>query len=649
MATPAVPFIADAKQQQAIINFVTNCVEASGMNWNLRQQYLSKDLAYYREVDRTAAQSRALMANLAGDPTKYQNLIVPVIMPQVESALAYLSGVFLTGYPIFGIASQPAQVDAALQMETIIADNSTRYGWVRQLIMFLRNCLKYNYGAVEVAWDRKRVYSTLPEIAQIREGKQNTETYYEGNCLKNIDVYNLIADRRVLNPVELPQYGEYAGYTEVLSRVALKQKLLELNPQYTMNARTAFESGSASITLNGANSWYYIPQVNPASFLSGNTALSGTNWLAWYHADDQTKKEGIKYNNLYELTTLYGKIIPSDFSIRVHQRNQPQIWKFLIVNRSVVIYCERQTNAHNMLPILIGQAIEDGLGYQTKSFLDNAAPFQYMSSALWSAAIESKRRQVFDRIFYDPSRVRKEDMDKATSVARIPVKNSAYGKPVQDSVYAFPYRDDGLSSTLQMSQTVNGMADEANGQNKVQRGQFQKGNKTKTEFVDTMQGANGRQQLQALGFEYQVFTPMKEMLKLNIMQYQPASKVYSPANKTLVTVNPEDLRQAAMAFKVSDGLLPTDKILSSEILQVFMQTIQSSPLMQSEFDIVGAFTYWCKEQGAQWLDDFRRNPAQQAQVMQQLQTMKQAENRPPSAEQQAAAGTTPPPAQPAQG
>lgn len=646
MATPAVPFLADAKQQQAIINFANNCVEASGMNWNLRQQFLSKDLAYYREVDRTAAQSRALMANLAGDPTKYQNLIVPVIMPQVESALAYLAGVFLTGYPIFGIASNPSQVDVALQMETVIADNSVQYGWVRQLIMFLRNCLKYNYGAVEVSWDRKRVYSTLPEMAQIRGGKPNTETYYEGNCLKNIDVYNLIADRRVLNPVELPLYGEYVGYTEVLSRVALKQKLLELNPTTTMNARAAFESGSPTITLNGADSWYYIPQVNPASFVGAGSALGGTNWLSWFYADEKTKKEGIKYTNLYELTTLYGKIIPSDFSIRVHQRNQPQIWKFLIVNRKVVIYCERQTNAHNMLPILIGQAIEDGLGYQTKSFLDNAAPFQYMSSALWSAAIESKRRQVFDRIFYDPSRVRKEDMDKATSVARIPVKSSAYGKPVQDSVYAFPYRDDGLSSTLQMSQTMSTMADEANGQNKVQRGQFQKGNKTKTEFVDTMQGANGRQQLQALGFEYQVFTPMKTMIKLNILQYQPQSQVYSPASKGLVEINPEELRQASLAFKVSDGLLPTDKILSLEVLQMFMQTLQSSPLMQSEFDLVGAFTYWCKEQGAQWVEDFKRQPEAQAQVMSQLQTLEQAKNRPPSAQQQAAAGTTPQPTAP---
>lgn len=639
MSIPNVPFIADKKQQEAISLYVTNCVESLATTWNMRETFLARDLAYYREVDRSAQQQKALLANLAGDPTKYQNLIVPIIMPQVESALAYLSGVFLTGYPIFGIAASPKIQNEALQMETVIADNAIQYGWIRQLIMFMRDCLKYNFGAMEVTWDKKRVYSALPDLTQIRTGRQSQETYYQGNCLKRLDPYNLIWDRRVLNPVELPEKGEFAGYTEVISRVALKQKLLELQPEYTMNAKEAFESGSPTITLNGADSWYYIPQVNPNAFLAQNI-MPTTNWLSWAYMDSENQKSGIKYNNMYELTTLYGKIIPSDFSIKVPQRNQPQIWKFLVVNRRVVIYIERQTNAHNMLPILIGQAIEDGLGYQTKSFLDNAAPFQYMASSLWNAAIESKRRMVFDRLFYDPSRVRKEDMDRAVSVARIPVKQSAYGKPVSEAVYAFPYRDDGLANTMQMAQSVNQMADEANGQNKVQRGQFQKGNKTKQEFDTTMLGANSRQQLQALSLEYQVFNRMKEIIKLNILQYQPSAEVYNPNEKQLVQIRPEDLRKTAMQFKVSDGMLPTDKILSGDVLQVFMQTVQSSPLFMAEFDMIGAFAYWCKQNGAQWFDDFRRTPEQRAAVMNELGAFEQAKNRPATPEQAAAGGNT---------
>lgn len=620
MASPSVPFQLDKKQQEAVVRYVVNCVESLATVWNLRQQFYARDLIYYREVDRSREQSMALQANMSGDPTKFQNVVVPVVMPQVESALAYNAGVFLTGYPIFGVTSGPKDADAALQFESVIAENSIHHGWVRQLVMFMRDCLKYNFGALEVEWAKEKVYTVITDPKQnLRTGSQQ-EMYYEGNKLTRRDPYNLIFDRRVLNPIEIPKKGEFIGYTEIMSRVALKQYLLNLPPEATMNGRDAFESGTPSISMNGSDSWFYIPQINPTSFL-GSQTFATTNWLSWAMMDEEAKKTSIQYNNMYEVTTMYGRIIPSDFTLRVPQRNQPQIWKFVVVNRRVVIYVERQTNAHNLLPILIGQINEDGLGYQTKSFLDNAAPFQSMSTAAWNSLIESKRRLVFDRIFYDPSRVRKEDIDKVGTVGRIPVKQSAYGKPVGDAVYAFPYRDDNSQSMMATADKILEMADIANGQNKVDRGQFQKGNKTKTEFQTVMGNSNSRQQLQALGIEYQVMVPLKEMIKLNMLQYQPAATIFNRSKQAAVEVKPQDLRTAALAFKLSDGLLPTDKMLSMDLLQVFMQTLQTSPLMQSEFDIVGAFIYWCKEQGAQWLNDFKRDPASQAKIMQQLQTL----------------------------
>lgn len=623
MASPAVPMLLDQKQQDGVVRYMQNCVESLATVWNLRQQFLYKDMAYYRELDRSAEHTKALLANMAGDPSKFQNPVVPIVMPQVESALAYLGGVFLTGYPIFGVTAAPAQVDAALQMETIIAENSVYYGWTRQLIMFLRDCLKYNFGALEVSWKKKRIYSLVTDPAANLSRGTEKETYYEGNCLKRLDPYNMIWDKRVLNPAELPSEGEFVGWTEVMSRIALKKLLLDLPAEFTMNARKAFESGSPTISMNGADSWFYIPQINPASFLTGSQFLPTTNWMAWA-TDDMKKENAIKYNNMYEVTTLYGRLIPSDFSMRVPQRNQPQIWKFILINRKVLVYVERQTNAHNLLPVLIGQPNEDGMGYQSKSFLDNAVPFQYMSTAAWNTMIESKRRLVFDRIFYDPSRVRKEDIDRVGTVGRIPVKQSAYGKPVSDAVYAFPYRDDNASGMLQTAQALAEMADIANGQNRVDRGQFQKGNKTKVEFQTTMGNSNSRQQLQALGVEYQVMVPLKEMIKINILQYQPQTTLYNRSKKDAVEIKPNDLRAAQLAFMLSDGLLPTDKLLSTDLLQVFMQTIQTSPLMQAEFDMIGAFAYWCKMQGAHWFEDFRRNAADRDKIMGQLASIENA-------------------------
>lgn len=635
MSSPSVPYQVNSKQQEAIVKYVTNCIESLSTVWNLREQFLLRDLFYYREIDRSLEQSRALAANRAGDPFKYQNMTVPIVMPQVESALAYLAGVFFTGYPMFGVVSSPQNADAALQMESVIGDNSMQYGWLRQLIMFLRDGLKYNFGAVEVTWDKKRIYSLVNDPVQnLTKGSQE-ELFYQGNRLRRLDPYNTIWDKRV-DPAHVYCDGEFVGDTRIMSRIQLKQLFLDLNPQLTMNAKTAFESGTPSISLNGSDSWYYIPQVNPFSFI-GTQTYPTTNWLAWAMLDGrQGNKEDIQYNNMYEVTTLYGKIIPQDFTLVVPKRNQPQIWKFIVVNRRVLIYVERQTNAHNYLPVLICQPTEDGLGYQTKSFLDNAIPFQSMSTSIWNAVIEAKRRHVYDRLFYDPSRIRKEDIDKAASVARIPVKQSAYGKPLSEAIYHIPFNDRESTMDVALAEAITNMADIANGQNRVQRGQFQKGNKTRTEFVETMGGANNRQQLSALMLEHQVFVPLKEILKLNILQYQTTGTIYSPTAKRAVTVDPRTLRETALAFKLSDGLLPTDKLMSSELLQVFMQTIQTSPLMQAEFDIISAFTYWCKINGAQWFEDFKRTPEQRDQILSQIQAME----TPPQARPQNAAQTT---------
>lgn len=639
MSTPSVPYQVSTKQQEAIVKYVQNCVESLSTTWNLREQFLLKDLFYYREIDRSVEQARALMANRAGDPYKLQNMQVPIVMPQVESALAYLAGVFFTGYPIFGVVADPANADQALQMESIISDNSLEYGWLRQLVMFMRDGLKYNFGAIEVTWDKKRIYSLVNDpAANLRQGSKD-EVFYEGNKLRRLDPYNTIWDKRV-NPADVATQGEFVGDTRVMSRVQLKQLLLDLNPELTMNARQAFESGSPTLTLNGSDSWYYIPQVNPLSWLGSNTSFPTTNWMNWAMLDGRPSgKESIAYSNMYEVTVLYGKIIPQDFNLTVPRRNQPQIWKFIVVNRKVIIYAERQTNAHNFLPVLICQPNEDGLGYQSKSFLDNVVPFQSMSTSLWNSVIEAKRRSVYDRLIYDPMRIRKEDIDRVSSVARIPVKQNAYGKPVSEAIYQIPFRDDGAASDLQMASQINDMADIANGQNKVQRGQFQKGNKTRTEFVDTMGNANSRQQLQALGIEYQVFVPLKHVIKLNILQYQSATSVFNASAKKMVAIKPQELREKAIVFKLSDGLLPSDKLMSSELLQVFMQTIQTSPLMQAEFDIVAAFAYWCKTQGASWFEDFRRDPAARDQILAQLQALNNP--APDAARPQNAAGPAP--------
>ena len=155
MPTPNTPMLIPAKAQEGIIQFVKQCKELNSKHWNIRNQMRKVDLAYMREQDLTTENARAKVWNNLGDSTKFQNITVPVVLPQVEAAVTYQSSVFLQGHPIFGVTSNPATIDEALQMETVIEDQATRGGWTAEFIKFFRDCFKYNMGAVEVSWSRK--------------------------------------------------------------------------------------------------------------------------------------------------------------------------------------------------------------------------------------------------------------------------------------------------------------------------------------------------------------------------------------------------------------------------------------------------------------------------------------------------------------
>lgn len=629
--TMPIPLVA----QDGVVKYLNSALDLYSTSYNIRNQLIMRDAAYSRTADFTEANWRAKLANMQGDASKIQNITVPVVMPQVESALAYLTGVFLTGYPIFGVVAPPENADAMGQMETLIGENSIRAGWPLELMKTLRKGLKYNLGAVEVAWKQLKIFNiTTPELADITTGAL-LENYYQGNFITDLDPYNLILDTRV-EPSKNHLEGEYAGYTEMISRIEIKKRMENLDPVNSMNYKEALETGAPSISdSTSPTAAFYIPTINPDALLPVTARLEH-NWLNWWAGNNQKRDPSIAYKNSYEYTTLYARILPSDFGIPGRNSNHVQIWKFIVINRQICIFAERQTNAHNYLPIIVCQPNNDGMGWQTKSFGENVMPVQAISSALVNSALESQRRKVYDRLLYDPSRVNKKDIDNVSAVARIPVKNSAFGKELGTAVHQIPFVDNGVAEIMALSQQITQMGDIVNGQNRVQQGQFQKGNKTRQEFDTTMTNSNSRQQMSAIALEYSFFVPIKEIIKANILQYQPPVTLMNTTTKTAVKVDPAVLRKSLVSFTLSDGLLPTDKLANTNLFSLMLQTAQAVPAFQAEYDVLGMILYYYKLQGAHWLGDFKRTPQQQQEYM---QTMQQAGT---------AAGSTPTPEAPPQ-
>lgn len=610
MAAPTAQINVNPVQEKKILVYALAAHNLLTNQFSLRSALEDIDRNYMREADYTEAQLRAKLANRIGNKTKIQDLTVPIMMPQVRAATAYYMNVFLTGYPIFGVASDPSNEDAAMQVETILAENSITAGWARQLMLFFQDGLKYNLHGVETTWEQKKVGQVITDAAS-PNGAKATEALWQGNVIRRMDLYNTFFDPRV-HPADIHTQGEYAGYIEMYSRTRMKSFINDLFGKVPVStAIRAFESSPSSVNQGssmGTPFSYYQPIINPFPIMTRQNQQT-FDWMAWAAGDLGTRK-GIRYTNVYEVMKLYARIIPDDFGFDIPSKNTPQVFKFTIVNGSVLLMAERQTNAHNFIPIIFGQPLEDGLDYQTKSFATNVRDMQDIGSALWNGFIASKRRLVGDRVLYDPLRVRQKDINNTDPAAKIPVRPSAYGKPVGESVYQFPFRDEQTNSLVQGAEAVVKFADKINGQNPASQGQFVKGNKTRHEYDDVMGHGNAGSQSMALMTEHQVFTTVKQIILLNVLQYQPETTVFNQSKQKNVDIKPVDLRKTAVHFKVSDGMLPTDKEMSTDEYQTTMQAAVQSPTLAKGLDIGAMFVYMMKMRGAD-LSPFQKSQEQQ--------------------------------------
>jgi hypothetical protein len=623
--------------EQGIITYARKAHETLLNQFSLRSNLEMIDRYYMRECDWTDENIRAKIANRIGDKRKLQDVTVPIVMPQVEAALGYMANVFLTGYPIFGVAADPMMEDAAIQMETIVGENATTAGWARQLMMFFRDGLKYNLQAVECEWQQRNVAVVGTSLKSAATNMSDIkQKLWHGNVLKRMDLYNTFFDPRV-HPAEISTEGEYAGYIEMYSRVRMKKMINDLYGTIPADVavRALESSPSGSGTISTATPFtYYAPIINPYPTMNrGNTQTF--DWMAWASNINNNSREGIKYKNAYEIMKLYARIIPSDFGIRTEAANTPQVWKFVIVNGSVVLFAERQTNAHNYIPIFFGQPLEDGLDYQTKSFASNVMDMQDIASACWNGWVASKRRLVGDRVLYDPLRIREKDINSTNPEAKIPVRPAAYGKPVGEAVYQFPFRDEQTNSLIQGGEAISRFADRINNQNPAQQGQFVKGNKTLHEYEDVMGHGNSHNQCMALMTEAQVFVPLKECIKLNVLQFQQADVMYNSAKQQHVNIDPLELRKQAIHFKVSDGLVPQDKQMNSDEFQTSLQVVGSSPQIAAGYNLTDMVTYLFKLRGA----DLR--PFEKSQLQRQFEQVQAQWQQ--VAEMAIKAGQQPPP------
>lgn len=539
--------------------------------------------------------------------------VPPIVISQVDSMVGYLADVFLSGSPIFPVVSNPNNKEYAEQLETLMDDHATLGGYARQLLIFLRDCVKYNIGAVEVEWSDVNQYTLADDLEKVNKQRLDKQTK-KFNKLERLDIYNTIWDHNV-SPGDVAAEGDYAGYIKVMSRTKLKRFLTRLsNNNKAFNVREALGSANQSNTSPENLSNYRVhPDVN--DYVKARKPIDGMNWYE-YLTGSTEQNRGIRTGN-YEVLFLYARILPSEFQLNGPQGKTPQIWKFIIVNNTVLVHAERVISAYDYLPILFGQPLEDGLGYQTQSIAEASIPFQEAAGTLFNIRFNSARRAVSDRALYDPTLISPGDINAPVPAAKIPVKsNSLDGtRTIKDAYHQIPFDPRGTESAFQDGMAISNFSRELSGLNNPMQGKFQKGNKSVQEWNDTMSGADARLRLPALTLEFQFFMPLKEILKLNIYQNGENAEVVSQKDGSTKKVDLDVLKTKVLAFRVADGYTPKSKLAGTDSIMQLMQILGQSQILQQQYGpmLPDMFAHLAQLMGVRGLKEYSPKPQQAAQ------------------------------------
>lgn len=533
----------------------------------------------------------------------------PIVVSQVDSFVSYLAEVYLTGTPLFPVVSTPATRKYAEQLETLMDDHAILGGYARQLLMFLRDSVKYNFAGVEVEWDSINQFSALNDFLN-GDGRRLERTDKFFNRVRRLNPRNIIRDMSVL-PGDVAEHGDYVGYVEKLSMTQLKRLLIKLQKQQlAFNVSQALNCGHGAVAAGyvGANLYKENPQVSNYVSAASFMTKTGVDWDAY--ADGRTgprKNRTPSYGTQYEVTRLYARIIPSDHGITAPQANTPQIWRLIVVNNQVLVAAHRVITAYDYLPILLAQPVEDGFGEQTQSVAESEIPFQEAAGTLFNIRFSAARRAVSDRALYNSNLINPSHVNSKAAAPKIPVNISPLTPVSLDSVYKqIPFDMRGTETTIQDAQTIVAFSKELHGLNNPRMGQFQRGNKSVREWDDTMSGSDGRLRLPALTLEHQVFSPLKSMMALNIFQNGEDTQLVSQKTGDIVKININELRKQALSFRIADGYTPKSKIASSDMLIQGLQLIQGSPVLQQAYgpNLPGMFEHMMQLAGVRGLEEY---------------------------------------------
>jgi hypothetical protein len=575
------------------------------------------DLAYARfKVANVANDAGGVDVQQAADTqtgVTEKDVTVPVVISQVDSFVGYLADVYLSGYPMFPIVSDPDDAVEAEMLETILDWHSLYGRYPANFLRGFRNAIKYNFMPMEYSWEPLDQYQIVGDYLKPSQESQLKQTTQYITAVRSLDPYNLVWDRRY-DPVDVAFNGEFAGYIDIQGRIPLKRFINSYSASGELyNVGEINNMGTPSGTTPATGNLYFtrLPTITDMLSQQKTDGRSNFDWAGWM--GQASANTGIRKQlpaGAYERFTCYARIIPAELGINAPKPNSPQIWKFILINGTKLLYAKRIYTIYDTLPISIGQPLDDGFGLQTQSIGEAQIPMQEAASTLFNIRFNSARRAVSDRALFDPAMINESDVNSRNAAPKIPVRMSGLNdKKLTDSYEQIPYDPHGTDSVIQDARSVLDLADKLSGLNQPQQGRFQKGNKSVQEWQDTMNNADNRPRLPALAIEFQMMVPLKEQLKLNIYQNGAQGNFQNFRTGTTYKIDSqaiEKMKAKVLSFRVADGYTPKSKLASTDFLAKGLETIAQVPQLAQTLgaSLPKMFTHMMALGGVRGLDQY---------------------------------------------
>ncbi len=507
-------------------------------------------------------------------PDYFDDVEQPLVAGPTSTVANFLIDTFVNNQHLFEVvAPDPTNAEGADQMNAINEENSKRSNWTREFLLFFRNMPKYNYGAMELLWEIEPILSlTTDAVNGSNTGAAVEASTRQGNVFHSWDPYNTFYDTSVdVNQVHAK--GEFAGTVERVSMIELQSRIdkLKLAGRHLMNIDKIWSVGSSAPTH------YYTPAVRTEV----SASKQDNGWLGFFgETPDMVGSERRSLSFMYEYVTMYVRIIPKMFGASTPGADKIQIWKLHIVGWDTLIYAEKQNNAHGFFPSVFVQLDEQNIQDQVKSLAEKLIPMQNLSTKLYDSRLASIVRAIGDRALYDGGRIEKRHLDSDNPKAKIPVKPNILNPGLSNAYASIPFNDNISQTFLQELGFLDQRANKTSGLNNPQQGQLQKGNRTLGEFNEVM--ANADDDLRTWGklVQAQAMTPLKQILKTNILQYQPPTTIVPDNGQVQQQIDPVTLRKAAIGFKVADNLVTKEAILDMPTARSFFELLLQSPQLQ---------------------------------------------------------------------